>query len=107
MTNWTKEELLAYILVWSANADFVERPDEIELILSKVDSDTYKKMHREFHGDNDSRSIDKIAATLKRLAYSESEIDRVFEDMMEMYKADGKFDSLERSLHRGLRRIFG
>ena len=105
MTNWTKEELLAYILIWCANADFIEHTDEIDFILSKVNPDTYKRIHKEFHSDNDHQSIGKISTTLKRLEYSDSEKNRVFEDMKEIFMADGKFDSLEQNLDRGLKQI--
>lgn len=105
MTNWNKEELLAYILVWSANADFIEQVDEIDLILSKVDKDTYKRVSKEFHNDNDKQSIDKICDTLEKLEYSSSEIGQVFEDMKELFVADGNFHSLEQNLQRSLKKI--
>jgi hypothetical protein len=81
MTNWTKEELLPYILTWCANADFTENQDEIDLILTKLNSDTYKRIVREFKRVDDQRNIHKICNTFKRLNYSKQVIDQVFDQM--------------------------
>ena len=107
MTNWTKKELLAYLLIWCSQADFVEEKDEVELILSKVNQETYDKMSKEFQQNSDQQSIDLICGTLDRLNYSSSEMDQVFKDMKEMFMADGKFDTLEQNLMRGLKHIIG
>ncbi len=107
MTTWTKEELLAYTLIWCANADFTENEDEIEHILSKVSTETYNHIHEEFEADNDQQSIDKIIATLARLEYSEAEKAQIFDDMKEIFGADGEIDVLEHNLSRGLKHIFG
>jgi hypothetical protein len=105
MTSWTKEELLAYLLVWSAHADFNENTDEIELMSTKVSMDVLKKIEKEFMRDNDKQSIDKICDTFERLNYSSSELDQVFEDMKELFQIDGKMDILEGNLIRGLKHI--
>ena len=105
MTNWNKEELLAYILIWCANADFIENTDETDLILSKVSEDVYKRMNKEFRKDNDQHNIDKITDTLKRLEYSSSEKSQIFNDIKEVFNADGEVDAMEQNLTRGLKRI--
>lgn len=48
LTNWTKHELKIYLLCLCANADNVESVEEIELIKSKTDAATFKKMYSEF-----------------------------------------------------------
>lgn len=105
MTNWNKEELLAYILIWCANADFIENTDETDLILSKVSEDVYKRMNKEFRKDNDQHNIDKITDTLQRLEYSSSEKSQIFNDIKEVFNADGEVDAMEQNLTRGLKRI--
>ena len=58
--NWTKDDLHAYLLIWCANADFIEFEEEVELILSQIDTKRYKALHREFEKDNDYQRIEKI-----------------------------------------------
>jgi hypothetical protein len=55
--NWNKEEFKAYLLIYAANSNFLETEEEKELILSKVDADAYKKMHREYERDNDYQRL--------------------------------------------------
>ena len=104
--NWTKKELQAYILIWCANADYMEDEEEKELILSKVDQNTSDKLHREFNKDNDYQRIEKINAALEALNYSKSGRNEIISEMKEMFEADGTFDSVEQSLLVGLKRIF-
>lgn len=65
VTNWSHEELKAYLLFYCANADYIETEEEIELIKSKVDMNTYKNIHSEFKRDNDYQQIQKIQTTVK------------------------------------------
>ena len=39
--NWTKDDLHAYLLIWFANADFIEFEEDVELILSQIDTKRY------------------------------------------------------------------
>lgn len=105
MTNWTQEELMVYILIWCANADFIESEEEVAFILSKVNEDTYKKMHKEFHQSNDKLSLDKISETFEKLDLSSSDITQVFADVKELFMADGKYSYLEKNLNRGLNKL--
>ena len=47
-TNWTKEELVAYILLYTAHSNFEEANTEKNVIISKVDMQTFQKIHDEF-----------------------------------------------------------
>lgn len=106
-TNWTKEELLAYILIWSANADFIVNDSEKDLILSKVDESTYKHIRREFQQDNDNERLEKVNASFDSLNYSPDDKTAIFEDMKELFLSDGDFNTLEKNLERGFKHIFG
>jgi len=104
-TNWTKKELKAYILLYCAFADFVENDYEKESILSIVDKDIYKKMHKEFDADNDFQRIQKIQYSLHALEYSKKNIAKLEEEIMELFLSDGKFDLLEKNMNRVIKRI--
>ena len=49
--NWNKQELKIYILLLCANADSVKSKEEIELIKSKTNSETFDKIFKEFSKD--------------------------------------------------------
>ena len=103
--NWTKEEIHDYILIWCLNADFVKHEDELDLITSKIDPISYKKLNNEFKNDNDYQSIEKIKAALNSFNYTSEEFDQLKADVMEVFMADGKFDAIEQNLNRELKRI--
>ncbi|OSY87994.1 hypothetical protein WH52_08140 [Tenacibaculum holothuriorum] len=87
------------------NADFIEAPEELEKITSRVDNNTYQKIHSEFDVDNDYVSIQKIKVTLNGLNISEAEIEVLFEEIKELFLADGKYEVLERNLMLGLKKV--
>lgn len=104
-TDWTREELKAYILLYCANANFVETKEEKEFIKAKVGEEKYRKVHKEFDKDNDYQRIQKIQATVDRFNYSKHEIDRLFENIKKMFLADGSIDILEENIYRGLQHL--
>ena len=104
-TNWTKNELNAYLLIYCANADFTENIDEIDFIKKEVGEDIYKKIHKEFNGDNDYQSVQKIQDTLNHHSFSETEIEELIEEIKNLFIADGNFDIQEHNLFNGLKKI--
>ncbi len=104
-TNWTREELKAYILMYCAQANFIETKAEREYIKAKVGNEKYKLVHQEFDRDNDYRRIQKIQNTVERYNYSKDEIDRLFENIKNMFLTDGEIDILEENIYRGLQHL--
>jgi len=105
-TNWTKDEMRVYLLIFSANADFVELKDEVAFIKSSTLNATYKKMHKEFDGDTDFESIQKLRAALNRFNYTENQMTELFNDMLELFKMDDDFSVLEKNFIIGVGRVF-
>ncbi|GAA3630269.1 hypothetical protein [Flavivirga jejuensis] len=104
-TDWTKEELKIYILIYCANADFSESKAEIDYIKSKIETSDFEKIHDEFKKDNDYQSIQKIRSSIKDHGYTNDAVDRLFEEMKTLFLSDNKYDILEQNLYRGLNRI--
>lgn len=104
-TNWSKEELKAYILLYCANANFNETKEEDELIKSRVGKQRFDKIHKEFDKDNDYQRITKIQDALSYHKYSKEQINLLLKDIEEVFFADGEFDILEKNLLLGLKHI--
>ena len=104
-TNWTPDELKAYILLYAANCGHIEGADEKEYILSKVNPQVYKKIHRELDKDNDFQSIQKIIASIEKYKYSKNELQKLTSEVMELFLADEKFESIEQEIFLMLKRI--
>ena len=105
ITNWTEDELKAYLLIYCANADFTESKVEIDFIKSKILSSNFEKIHREFKKDNDYQSIQKIQSTIERFEYSSTKKDELLAEIKGIFLSDYKYDTLENNLMRGLRHI--
>jgi hypothetical protein len=104
-TDWTREELKAYILLYCANANFIETKAEKDFIKEKVGEEKYRKIHNEFDKDNDYQQIQKIEHTVERYNYNKSEIERLFEDIKRLFLSDGSIDILEQNIYRGLQHL--
>ena len=106
-TNWTKEELKIYLLIFCADANFSESKAETAFIKSKTHGNSFEKIHDEFDKDNDYQSIQKIRLTLEKQGYLKEDRDRLFNEVKELFLSDGKYDILEQNLFRGLNHILG
>jgi len=104
-TSWNKQELSAYLLLYCANVNFSETEEEIALIRAKVNSDSYKSIHKEFEKDNDYQSISKIKTAIDRLGYSEGQIDDLIGEVKTLFLSDGNFDQSEKTLFFGLKKL--
>jgi hypothetical protein len=105
-TNWTKEELKIYLLIYCSKADFLESKVETDFIKSKTIGNSFERIHEEFNKDNDYQSIQKIRTTIEKYSYSKDAIAQLFEEMKELFLSDGKYDILEQNLYMGLNHIF-
>ena len=103
--DWTRDELVAYILLFAANSDFKEDPKEKEMILSLVDKKTFQEIHDEFDSDNDYRSIKKITISLEQHNYSNDDVDALLEDIEVLFYADDDFSINEKIMLKFLQRL--
>ena len=104
-TDWTHQELKAYMLLYCANADFIVSREEKEYIKSKVGEDEYQKIRREFEKDNDYQQIQKINSAIERFDYSKEEIDAAFNSIKDLFLSDGEMDIMEQNIYRGLKHL--
>lgn len=103
--HWTKKELQVYILLLCANADAVQTEEELSLIRSKVDEDIFDKMYKEFSGDSEDESLEKIQDTVAVHHYSHRELSQLRREMQEIFLTDKKLTMMERNLERILRNM--
>ena len=104
--NWTKDELVAYILLFAAHSDFKEENHERNVIISKVDMQTFQKIHDEFSDDNDYQSIQKIESGLIHHKYSKSDKAVLLAEIKALFFSDGDFDITEKNMLLFLNKIF-
>ncbi|HZW76914.1 MAG TPA: hypothetical protein VFF21_01260 [Flavobacteriaceae bacterium] len=104
-TNWTQEELQAYMFLYCAHADFVVTEEEKDFIKSRIGKDDYKAIQKEFNQDNDYQRIQKIDHTISRFNYSKEEIEQLLQNIKNLFLSDGEMDILEQNIFRGLQHL--
>lgn len=104
-TDWTRQEFKAYLLLYAANANYFETEEEKERILSMVDNETYKRIHRELDHDNDYQSIQKILYNIKKFNYSKEYLDVLIGDIQAVFDANGEHDLLEDNMLLALKKL--
>jgi len=102
---WSKAELKTYILLLCAKADEVVARQELELIKSKTEATTFKKMYEEFCKDNEDQCLEKIRDTLQDHEFSYWELSQMRKEIEEVFAADQKVVMKERILGRILDNI--
>ncbi|MEZ4797878.1 MAG: hypothetical protein R2785_12010 [Flavobacteriaceae bacterium] len=103
--HWTKEELVAYILLYTAHSNFDEANTEKNVIISKVDMQTFQKIHDEFDKDNDYQSLQKIIKGVEEHNYNNDDLQSLFIDIKALFLSDGEYDVLERNVFMYLKKI--
>ncbi|ASV31815.1 hypothetical protein [Maribacter cobaltidurans] len=98
--NWSKEQLKVYLLLLSAQADFVQTKKEIDLIKSKTDKTTFDAIFEEFKNDHQDTSLQKIENAVAKLKFSHMELTDLREEINEVFHSDKKFSVSERYLDK-------
>lgn len=104
-TDWSKNELLTYLLIYCMEADFEEDDEEIDFIRAKTDDDTFKKLYLELNEDNDFTRAQKIQSTIQRLNLEKQEINELLREMEDLFKTDGNYDMTEHASFIGLKKL--
>ena len=102
---WTKSELKTYILLLCANADSTRSNEEIEIIKAKTDIETFNKIYTEFKKDSEDESLQKIDDNVQLHEFSYNELEKIREEMEEIFKSDKDYGMTERNLYRILDNI--
>tara|TARA_R110001583_G_scaffold79037_2_gene213816 strand:- start:852 stop:2012 length:1161 start_codon:yes stop_codon:yes gene_type:complete len=102
---WSKDELLAYILIYISHLDLNETRKEYEYILTRVDKSVYQRVHDKFKKDTDYQCIQNIIKAVKTHDYYRNDFADLFADIKLMAFADGDFGDLERVLYVHLKKI--
>ena len=94
----TKRELQIYILLMCANADLSESDAELNLIKSKVDTETFNKVYNEFNSDNEDERLEKIEDNVHQHEFTTMELGELRREMYDVFFTDCDFKIMECNL---------
>ena len=104
--SWTKDEFLAYLLIYAAQINQIETEEEKEFIESRFDSKILKKVYKEIDSDNDYQRIQKVMVYTYQENYLSQDLDHLLKEIKELLLCDGRFDVTEQALYYYLKKIF-
>ena len=93
-------------MLYAASGDMHITEDEKELIISKLVGNDFLSIRNELERDNDYKRIQKILFNLEKFNCSKEECESMLKDMKDVFMADGKFDSMERSMFLAIKKLF-
>jgi hypothetical protein len=104
--NWTKEDFLALLLCYAANADMNISEEEAEVIVSKAGAQHFRKAKATFKKLSDNETIEMILALKDKYFPGENGKEILHKELQAVFEADGHVDSTERMIAFGLERLF-
>lgn len=102
---WNKDEFKTYLLLLCAHADSEECKEEIELIKSKTNMETFTKIYKEFKNDSQDEGIHKIEEKIHAHYYSHLELSELHKEINEVFVSDNKMMISEERLSKLLDNI--
>ena len=103
---WTKDEFMAYLLIYAAQVNQIETEEEKELIKSRFDAQTLKTIYKEINADNDYQRIQKVMVYTYQNNYMSHDLDDLLKEIKELLLCDGRIDATEQALYHYLKKIF-
>ena len=103
---WSKDEFLAYLLIYAAQINQIETEEEKEFIESRFDSKMLKNIYKEINNDNDYQRIQKVMVYTYQENYLSQDLEILLKEIKELLLCDGKFDVTEQALYHYLKKIF-
>ena len=104
--SWTRDEFIAYLLIYAAQINQIETEEEKEFIESRFDSKILKPIYKEINSDNDYQRIQKVMVYTYQENYNSQDLDDLLKEIKELLICDGKFDITEQALYHYLQKIF-
>lgn len=103
--NWTFREFKAYLFLYAANSKYFETEAEKKKVRSLVDSQHYRKIHKEFEQDNDYQSIQKILQYVEKQGLKQKDLDVLLQEIRELIDTSEKPDLLEENMFLALKHL--
>mgnify|MGYP000179817875 CR=1 FL=1 len=105
MSNWTKKEFLAYVLLYAAHCNFIETKEEKNYILTRINETIFNKIHNEIVIDSNEKSLNKIQQYILDNNITQSEKEALIKEIKNVFFADGYVDNIEKNVFTMLKKI--
>jgi hypothetical protein len=105
ITNWGKEECLAFLMLNAAKADMHVTADEINWIQAKFGQPAYQTALTLFEKQSDFDNLQTILLIKSHYFPGEEGLQKLRGDLVSLFQIDGSFSLLEQNYLRALDRL--
>tara|TARA_B100001540_G_C15628217_1_gene560885 strand:- start:446 stop:784 length:339 start_codon:yes stop_codon:yes gene_type:complete len=102
---WSKEEFKLYLLIYAAQANLVEEEEEFDSIEAKFNKDDINRIYKDVKKLNDFHRCQIIIDFIKSNNFNQEELDNLLLEVEEVFKSDGKFDTMEQQSFYMLKKL--
>ncbi len=102
---WSYNEFLAYLLLYAANADFNINDEERKLLLSGLNTYDYNNISKAFDKSNDYERLQVIESFRDSYYPDDHSKEKLLNDLKKIFLADEEYNSVERAVFMGLRKV--
>lgn len=101
----SKKEFEIFLMLYAANVDGNISKDELKIILSNTDKETYDFVNDYFQSHNDAECLDIIKENKAKHILSIGDKASILSDIHDIFVVDNLFDNMERLIMRNLNRF--
>ena len=102
---WDKEQFLAYVLLYAANADLEMSQEEEDYIQEQVGEKEYEEVKEIFLKDTEKERAYKIIDYSQGEDFDQEYAQMIKNDLEELFLADGEYTHWEKAIGRALTRL--
>ncbi len=102
---WTYNDFLAFLLIYAASADFTITDEERTRLALDTGYDSYRKALPLFEALSDYERLQTILYFKPRYFATNEEVEKILQEVQDIYKADEKYSANEQNLLLLLRKV--
>lgn len=102
---WNFTEFKTYVLLEAAHSDMDFSEEEKEVIMSKLNPETFDKIFAEFNEDSDFERIEKIRKASQFHCDTTAKKQALLDRVQFILNADGDFNTMERNMMMYLKKL--
>ena len=102
---WTRDEFLAFLLIYAAKADMYFSADEKDFILKKIDAGVLASVELEYNALSDYEHIQIIQSYRDQFFDDDATKESLLSEVRTLFGIDGHFSIEEHSMYLMLKKI--
>lgn len=100
------DDFVCYAMIYAANADTEIEPSEHQYIADALGESRYQKLLPVYEAESDHETIERILDLRKKFLKAAGGDELFFDAIKRVFKADGKYEDIERQTLEVIKKVF-